>query len=104
MCGIAGILSFTDVRPEASLLEKMSAPLQRRGPDGGKVFCEGPIGFAHRRLGIIDVDSRADQPFHDNETGNTMVFNGTIYNYRELRSVLKDKGHKFHTESDTEVL
>ena len=104
MCGIAGILSFTDVRPEASLLEKMSVPLQRRGPDGGKVFCEGPIGFAHRRLGIIDVDSRADQPFHDTETGNTMVFNGTIYNYRELRSVLKDKGHKFHTESDTEVL
>lgn len=104
MCGIAGILSFTHQRPEAALLEKMSEPLRRRGPDGGHIVCEGPLGFAHRRLGIIDVKARADQPLKDAATGCIIVFNGTIYNYRELRSVLKDKGHTFTTESDTEVL
>lgn len=104
MCGIAGILNFKGAPIERALLEKMSEPLSRRGPDGGKIYQENPIGFAHRRLGIIDLDSRADQPFHDADTGNTIVFNGTIYNYRELRAVLKDKGYTFHTESDTEVL
>jgi asparagine synthase (glutamine-hydrolysing) len=110
MCGIFGIASCkTTVSPE--LLERAARSLAHRGPDdSGTVLIrdEGPqpceIGFAHRRLAILDLSPLGHQPMHDPETGNWIVFNGEIYNYRELRRRLEQNGARFRTNSDTEVL
>ena len=104
MCGIAGILAFNHAPVDAVALNAMSEPLKRRGPDGGKHFIEGSIGFAHRRLSIIDLDPRSNQPMFDEQTGNYLVFNGTIYNYKILREQLRSKGYTFKTEGDSEVI
>lgn len=104
MCGIAGVLNFNGTAPDYSMLEAMSLPLAKRGPDGGKIVIEGPLGFVHRRLAIIDLDARSDQPMIDVDTKNWIVFNGTIYNYPELREILKSHGHTFRTSGDTEVI
>lgn len=105
MCGIAGKLYFdkeqTVTREE---LLQMAGTLVHRGPDGGGVWTEGNIGFAHRRLSIIDLRSVANQPM-SNEDGTVWVtFNGEIYNFQELRTELEKKGHIFKTQSDTEVI
>jgi asparagine synthase (glutamine-hydrolysing) len=103
MCGIAGVL---DVREGVSeeTLRRMAATMVRRGPDGGGVLARGEIGLAHRRLAIIDLSERAAQPMRKYAGGLSIVFNGEIYNYRELRSQLIALGESFETASDTEVL
>jgi asparagine synthase (glutamine-hydrolysing) len=108
MCGIAGIYAYRDCAPlvdKAELLrirEKMIA----RGPDGaGLWFSDNQrIGFAHRRLAIIDISPAGAQPMHDPETGNWIVFNGEIYNHNELRSQLNIEGISTYSHCDTEVL
>jgi len=105
MCGIAGKLYFdreqTVTREE---LVQMAGTLVHRGPDGGGVWTEKNVGFAHRRLSIIDLRSVANQPM-SNEDGTVWVtFNGEIYNFQELRTELEKKGHIFKTQSDTEVI
>ena len=110
MCGIFGIAtSKTNVHPE--LLERAARSLAHRGPDdSGTVLIRdnGPqpceIGFAHRRLAILDLSQLGHQPMQDPETGNWIVFNGEIYNYRDLRRRLEQDGVCFRTNSDTEVL
>ena len=78
--------------------------IAHRGPDGEGQFVEGNIGLGHRRLAIIDLSEAGVQPMHDPLTGLTIVFNGEIYNYRELRADLAGRGHAFRSNSDTEVL
>ncbi len=99
MCGICGELRFDDSTPT---LSKMMCSLAQRGPDDSGEFIQGPIGLGHRRLSIIDLSDRAHQPMVND--GIALVFNGTIYNYRELRHNLLAQGHTFYSKSDTEVI
>jgi asparagine synthase (glutamine-hydrolysing) len=103
MCGIAGLLSRDGVRPDVSLLERMCDRLEHRGPDSFGYFAEPPVALGHRRLSIIDL-STGDQPMGNEDGSIQVIFNGEIYNYRELRQDLLEKGHQFRTGSDTEVL
>lgn len=108
MCGIAGVFAYRGEgrsANEAPLLAAREA-MKVRGPDGAGLWWDeaGRIGFAHRRLAIIDLDERALQPMHMPERGLTIIFNGEIYNYRALRSQLMQSGFQPRTESDTEVI
>jgi asparagine synthase (glutamine-hydrolysing) len=102
MCGICGIAS-TRGTVDPDRLAAMSATLVQRGPDSNGTFVEGPIGLAARRLAIIDLET-GDQPITREEHGVTVVQNGEIYNYAELRRELLRAGHRFSTRGDTEVL
>ena len=105
MCGIAGIISLDKNEITHARLSAMTNSLAHRGPDGeGHWISEnGNVGLGHRRLSIIDLSHQADQPMHFSGR-YTIVFNGEIYNYIELRASLSKKGYSFKTESDTEVL
>ena len=104
MCGICGELRFDGKAPEKATLSRMNEKLARRGPDDEGVFITGPMGFGHRRLSIIDLSDRSHQPMVDEELGLSLVFNGTIYNYKELRAELIEAGYRFFSEGDTEVI
>jgi len=104
MCGIAGELRFDGGRPDLAVIERMNAALARRGPDGAGIWNEGAVAFGHRRLAIIDLSERSRQPMVDAALGLALVFNGTIYNYPELRLVLHGLGHQFFSDGDTEVI
>ena len=104
MCGICGELKFDDNTPKLNTLSTMMNSLARRGPDDSGHFIQGPIGLGHRRLSVIDLSDRAHQPMVDPKLGLTLVFNGTIYNYRELRRELLAQGHTFYSQGDTEVI
>jgi asparagine synthase (glutamine-hydrolysing) len=101
MCGLVGIIQFDQQAPRREVLERMSAKIRHRGPDDSGVFISGPVGLAHQRLSIIDLKT-GHQPM--SADGVTVVFNGEIYNYVELRAELQRAGHAFTTTSDTEVL
>lgn len=104
MCGICGIFQFDPQRPVSrETLRRMTDSLSHRGPDdAGYHFGQG-IGLGHRRLSIIDLDS-GQQPLCNEDGSVWVVFNGEIYNYPYLRSLLESKGHKFRTNSDTETI
>ncbi|MBI3772800.1 MAG: N-acetylglutaminylglutamine amidotransferase [Gammaproteobacteria bacterium] len=104
MCGIAGELRFDGATPDLAVIERMKVQLARRGPDGEGSYCDGPVVLGHRRLSIIDLSNRAHQPMVDEMLGLALVFNGTIYNYPELRSKLQSLGHHFISTGDTEVI
>jgi len=82
----------------------MTEALTPRGPDGTGIIARGPVAFGHRRLKIIDLSEKAAQPMTDPDLGLTIVFNGCIYNYRELRSELEQSGYRFFSDGDTEVI
>lgn len=105
MCGIAGELHFKNhsVYPLAAMA-RVNTRHVKRGPDSGGLIQMGPVTFAHRRLKIFDLSDKAAQPMVNTELGLTLVFNGAIYNYRELRAELETKGYTFHSHGDTEVL
>lgn len=105
MCGIAGIL-FADLdrQVDERTVVVMRDTMSHRGPDGAGVFVEGPCGLGHRRLAIIDLSDRAKQPFQSADGRFTIIFNGEIFNYKELRQQLQAKGVVFRSDSDTEVL
>ena len=104
MCGIAGEIRFDERPADIAAVTTMTAALQRRGPDGWGIHAGGATALGHRRLKIIDLSDRAAQPMIDPELGLTAVFNGCIYNYRELRSALSAAGYRFFSDSDSEVL
>ena len=101
MCGIGGKLSF-DARPDPGLGEAMTACLGHRGPDADGVYANGPALLAHRRLSIIDLSEAGRQPMANDDGTVHIVFNGEIYNYRELRPRVDE--YTFRSETDTEVL
>ena len=104
MCGICGEFRFDQASVNPQTVQRMLLPLQRRGPDNEGSFYSQSIGLGHRRLSIIDLSAKANQPMHDKDTNCTIVFNGTIYNYPELREQLLQKGHQFCSTGDTEVI
>ncbi|MBV9314748.1 MAG: N-acetylglutaminylglutamine amidotransferase [Pseudonocardia sp.] len=104
MCGIAGEITFDGTPADIDAVTTMTAALHRRGPDGWGIYGGGHTALGHRRLKIIDLSDRAAQPMVDPELGLTAVFNGCIYNYRELRSELLTAGYRFFSDSDSEVL
>ncbi len=104
VCGICGELRLDGAEPDLGLLSRMLGKLARRGPDHEACFSDGPIVFGHRRLSIIDLTDRSNQPMVDRDLGLTLVFNGAIYNYRDLRKELIRRGHRFFSDGDTEVI
>jgi len=104
MCGICGELRFDGHGADLAAIQRMTERLERRGPDHGGSFSDGPLGFGHRRLSVIDLSEHSDQPLVDQELCLSLVFNGAIYNYRELRKELQDKGYHFFSEGDSEVI
>ncbi len=104
MCGIAGILRLDGGEVSAKTLDPMVDVLEHRGPDDTGIYTEGPVGFAHKRLSILDLSPLGRQPMSHNSLPVVVTFNGEIYNYLELRSELEGRGHQFKTSSDTEVL
>jgi asparagine synthase (glutamine-hydrolysing) len=100
MCGIAGIVGAH--APGPADLRSMATAMAHRGPDSEQIWSANGAGLAFRRLAVIDLDARSDQPLHLEELH--LVFNGEIYNYLELREELRGRGHRFSTEGDGEVL
>jgi len=103
MCGITGMVHFNKAPIDPELLRRMTAVLRHRGPDDEGFFLEQGLGLGFRRLSIIDL-SGGHQPMANEDQTVTVVFNGEIYNFRELRAALRQQGHVFHTASDTEVI
>jgi asparagine synthase (glutamine-hydrolysing) len=104
MCGIAGEIRYGERPADPDAVRRMLPCLESRGPDGEGLWEHGRIVFGHRRLKIIDLSDAGRQPMTDEELGLTVVFNGCIYNYRELREELQGHGYKFFSSSDTEVI
>jgi len=104
MCGICGELRFDGSSPDKELLRKMTDKLARRGPDASGEYFSGPLALGHRRLAVIDLSERSSQPMVDVTLGLVLVFNGTIYNYPELREQLRGKGYRFFSDGDSEVI
>jgi asparagine synthase (glutamine-hydrolysing) len=103
MCGICGLLALDGSAVDATPLAAMSETLRHRGPDSEGSVVDGPVALAARRLSIIDLEG-GDQPIGNEDGSIQVVQNGEIYNYRELRAGLERAGHRFSTQSDTEVL
>ncbi len=104
MCGIAGELRFDNQPADMAAVERITQSLTARGPDACGFHSSGPLAFGHRRLKIMDLCEASGQPMIDSALGLSMVFNGAIYNYPELRAELEGLGYRFFSEGDTEVL
>ncbi|MFJ8897521.1 N-acetylglutaminylglutamine amidotransferase [Streptomyces sp. NPDC102370] len=104
MCGLSGEIRLDGGRPDIAAVERMTDRLAPRGPDGRGLWSQGPVALGHRRLKIIDLSDHGAQPMTDPRARLTGVFNGCVYNYRELRDELHALGHRFFSESDTEVV
>jgi len=104
MCGICGELRLDGQTGQLAVVKRMLPKLAYRGPDFEGTWQAGPMALGHRRLAIIDLSERANQPMVDDQLGLILVFNGAIYNYRELRADLSKDGYQFFTEGDSEVI
>lgn len=104
MCGIVGFLNRDGAAADAGILATMRDALAHRGPDGKGLYLDGALGLGHRRLSIIDLSDAASQPMLSPDGQVALVYNGEIYNFRELRRELEKAGWTFRTRSDTEVL
>ncbi|GAC1038104.1 N-acetylglutaminylglutamine amidotransferase [Pseudomonas sp. No.117] len=104
MCGIAGELRFDQQPAAIGAVERITHRLEQRGPDAWGFHSQGPVALGHRRLKIMDLAEASGQPMIEPELGLSMVFNGAIYNYPELRQELEAKGYRFHSGGDTEIL
>src|SRR3954466_14006119 len=104
MCGITGKLWFNAARPVSpDLLARMTDVIAHRGPDSAGYYVNGSIGLGHRRLSIIDL-ATGDQPLANEDGSVQVVFHCEIYNCAEVREALLERGHRFRTRSDTEVI
>jgi asparagine synthase (glutamine-hydrolysing) len=103
MCGIAGALTWT-TSPDCEAVRRMTSQLSHRGPDGEGYWHDGPIALGHRRLAIIDLSASGRQPMTDVDGRCSIVFNGEIYNFQELRQTLERDGARFASHTDTEVI
>ena len=102
MCGIAGIVNIHHKTRHASAIRLMTNRIAHRGPDAEGVYVDDQVALGHRRLSIIDLSAEANQPMWDYSGRYALVFNGEIYNYKEVRALLKD--YPFRTHSDSEVV
>ena len=105
MCGIAGIISLDNSKIDSTIVDNVKRSLEHRGPDhSSSKFINQSTCLIHTRLSIIDLNDRSNQPFESTDQRYSIVFNGEIYNYKEIRKNLESKGYKFKTSGDTEVL
>ncbi|MFA5199992.1 MAG: asparagine synthase (glutamine-hydrolyzing) [Candidatus Omnitrophota bacterium] len=105
MCGICGIIDYnSSEETKKQILASMCSAINHRGPDGRGVYAKGGAGLGHRRLKIIDLSEAASQPMSNEDARIWVVFNGEIYNYKDLRNELKNKGHIFKSNTDTETV
>lgn len=104
MCGILGIYNLDGTAVNSNLLGAMGQKIAHRGPDGEGQFVQDSIGLLHKRLAILDPSNRGRQPMASKDGQWIVVFNGCIYNFKELRQQLIEKGHQFDSETDTEVI
>lgn len=104
MCGLGGEFRFDGVAADTAAVGRMTACMEHRGPDGGGLWAQGATALGHRRLKVIDLSAAASQPMVDAELGLALVFNGCVYNFRELREELRTAGYSFFSDSDTEVV
>jgi asparagine synthase (glutamine-hydrolysing) len=104
MCGIAGIhLDAPEASPKPDMLQRMVSAIRHRGPDGSGFRVEPGVGLGHARLSIIDLAGGA-QPVHNEDQTVWITYNGEVFNYIELRRMLEQRGHRFYTNTDTEVI
>ena len=104
MCGICGEIRFDGGAPSVDTIARMNRVLFPRGPDGSGIFQARHIAVGHQRLKILDLSEHAQQPMIDNELGLGIVFNGCVYNFRDLRVQLQGLGYRFFSDGDTEVI
>ena len=104
MCGLCGEIVFSNGAADSSAIGRMMDVMARRGPDASGQILRNQVGFGHRRLKIIDLSEKGAQPMVDSELGLELAFNGCIYNYPQLRQELQNKGYRFFSTSDTEVI
>ncbi len=104
MCGISGFINASGKPVDQKILKAMSDKISHRGPDGEGFWKDGNIGLAHRRLAIIDLTDGANQPMQSQDGRYVIVFNGEIYNFKDIRNRMIEKGQSFTTNSDVEVL
>jgi asparagine synthase (glutamine-hydrolysing) len=104
MCGICGDVKFDGRLASAAAVERMNEVLSPRGPDAGGLLLRQSVALGHRRLKIIDLSERAEQPMLDSDLGLAIVYNGAIYNYPQLREELRAMGYSFFSTGDTEVI
>ena len=104
MCGILGIYNLDGSSVIRDSIVEMGNQINHRGPDGEGIFVQNNIGFVHKRLAILDPSENGQQPMHSKDGKWVVIFNGCIYNFKELREELVGKGHTFNSESDTEVI
>jgi asparagine synthase (glutamine-hydrolysing) len=104
MCGIAGVVRFDGEPVSRSVLEGMAAAIRHRGPDGDGVWLQDNVGFGHRRLAILDLTDDAAQPMRSADGSSVLIYNGEVYNFRELRRELETHGCRFRSTGDTEVV
>lgn len=104
MCGLCGEIRFDGTTADVAAVARMTGSMASRGPDAEGVVANGPVALGHRRLSIIDLSERGAQPMADADLGLTLVFNGCIYNHRELRAELGAAGYRFFSSADSEVV
>lgn len=104
MCGISGEFRFDDRIVDSSFIQRINRAQHQRGPDAEGIFLQKNVALGHRRLMIMDLSPQSQQPMYDPNLGLALVFNGAVYNYREIRADLEDKGYDFFSDGDTEVI
>jgi len=104
MCGIAGMFNYRGGQVDAGLLQRMTRSLAHRGPDNEGIWHESMIGLGHRRLAILDPTPAGNQPMTSDDDRYLLVYNGEIYNYRQLKNILQKKGYSFYSGTDAEVV
>lgn len=104
MCGFVGFADVNLAIDKTKIINDMMDTIVHRGPDSGGFFSDDKVTFGFRRLKIIDLSEEASQPIYNEDKNYTLIFNGEIYNYQELREELKEKGHVFKSNSDSEVI
>lgn len=104
MCGFVGLVNQRQEPVAPVVLRRMAAQLKHRGPDADGQFLDGPVGFGHRRLAILDLSPAGEQPMATADGASVLVYNGEVYNFAELRVQLQALGHRFHSRTDSEVV
>ena len=104
MCGIAGFINKNGTASDFLKIKRMTDKIAHRGPDGEGQLCEGNVALGHRRLAIVDLSDLGRQPMESVDGNYAIVFNGEIYNYKELKEELLKLGAVFANDTDTEVI